>query len=402
MKKKHSKRAAKSENLGFSTKAIHAGEKMDAEGSLHTPLYANSNYGFKNTRELLDIIKGKKQGNLYTRYGTNPTINAAERKLAVLEGGKKALTFASGIAAETAALLAHLNPGDEVVALGDLYGGTYGLMQGVLTRFDIRTRFIIGAEAQALKGLAGERTRMIFFESPTNPNLDIFDIKRVAAAARKIGALSVIDNTFASPYNQNPLALGVDLVVHSATKYLGGHSDLTGGVVIGSKKLLEPIWNWRTMTGGIMSPETSFMLLRSLRTLGVRVARQNATALAVAGWLEKQAKVLRVSYPGLRSHAGHRIAKRQMRGFGGMISFEVRGGKKPAAKVAESLKLFALAASLGGVESLVTQPITTTHYAMDPAERKRRGISDGQLRISCGLEESEDLIADLAQALRKA
>lgn len=243
------------------------------------------------------------------------------------------------------------------------------------------------------------RTKIVFFETPTNPQMEVIDIAEAVRMARAAGALVVVDNTFASPLNQSPLEFGADLVIHSTTKYLGGHSDLTGGVVIGRAELLAPIWGWRKNLGQMMAPEVAFLLMRSLRTLAVRVRHQNETALAVARFLHDHPKVARVNYPGLPDFPGHNVAASQMRGFGGMISFVCKGDAQQTASVVDRLRYFTIAASLGGVESLVTQPITTTHHGVTPAERARRGIVDGMVRLSVGLEDAEDLIADLQQAL---
>ena len=240
---------------------------------------------------------------------------------------------------------------------------------------------------------------MVFFETPTNPALELFDIAAIAELAHAQGALAVVDNTFASPVNQNPLALGADFVVHSATKYLGGHSDLTAGALMGKKELIMPVWSWRKNLGQTIAPEIAAQLARSLRSLTLRVERQNATAMRIAEALRTHPKVARVLYPGLPDFPGHDLARRQMKGFGGMLTIEVAGDGKAATRVADALKLFALAPSLGGVESLVTQPCTTTHHGLTPEERARRGISDAMLRLSVGLEDAGDLIADLEQAL---
>ena len=258
---------------------------------------------------------------------------------------------------------------------------------------------MLGNELADLPQQFRETTRLVFFETPTNPNLEVLDIRHIAALAKEKGALTVVDNTFASPVNQQPLELGADIVVHSATKYLGGHSDLTGGLVIASAELLAPIWVWRKNLGQMMAPEVAFLLARSLRTLAVRVQAQNQTAQQVAEFLQQQPQVLRVNYPGLKAFAGYAVAREQMSGFGGMLSFVFDGDAAATAAVVDRLQLFSIAASLGGVESLVTQPITTTHYAMLPEERSRRGIPDGMVRLSVGLEDAEDLIADLRQAL---
>ena len=384
---------------GLATLCIHGGEAMDAQGALHTPLYNHSTFGFPSTQALLDVVEGRAEGNLYTRYGLNPTIRAVERKLALIEGGEAALVFGSGMAAASAIFLAHCGSGDHVVCVGDVYGGTFELLASNLPKFGITTTFLLGNEIERLAGALTARTRLVFFETPTNPNMEVIDIAATAKVARAAGALTVVDNTFASPVNQSPLALGADLVMHSATKYLGGHSDLTGGVVIGAQALVRTIVPWRKNLGQAMAPDVAFLLSRSLRTLTVRVRQQNENAQAVAQFLSTHPKVRQVNYPGLPSSPGHAIAARQMRGFGGMISFVYAGDTAATAAMVDRLRLVAIAPSLGGVETLVTQPITTTHHDLDPAERQRRGIVDGLVRLSIGLEDAADLIADLRQAL---
>ena len=384
---------------GLSTRCIHSGEKIDAEGAIHVPLYNHSTFGFASTEALLDVVEGRREGNLYTRYGLNPTIRTVERKLADLEGGAAALAFSSGMAAEAATFMAHCRAGDHIVCIGDVYGGTFELLGDNLPELGIETTFILGSEAHKLDEVMRPNTRIVFFETPTNPSMEVIDIAAVARATHGAGALVVVDNTFASPVNQSPLELGADLVIHSATKYLGGHSDLTGGVVIGPEGLVQVIGPWRKNLGQMMAPEVAFLLARSLRTLVVRVRQQNATAQAVAEFLQGHSKVVQVNYPGLGNFPGHAVAQRQMTGFGGMVSFVYDGDAGATAAVVDRLQLFTIAASLGGVESLVTQPITTTHHGLDPAERARRGIVDGMVRLSCGLEDAEDLIGDLGQAL---
>lgn len=384
---------------GISTRCVHAGDHMDGEGALHTPLYDHTTFGFASTSDLLDVVEGRASGNLYTRYGLNPTIRAVEEKLATLEGAEAAYVFSSGMAAEAATFMAHCKTGDQIVCIGDVYGGTYELLSANLPRLGIHTTFLLGSELDGLPELLTPRTRMVFFETPTNPTMEVLDIRRIADVARARGVLTVVDNTFATCINQHPLALGADLVVHSATKYMGGHSDLTGGVVMGSKALLEPIWGWRKNLGQMMAPEVAHLLGRSLRSLAVRVRAHNDAGLAVAKFLSRQPKVKVVHYPGLESHPGYATAKKQMKGMGGMVSFVYDGDAKQTAALCDRLTLFALAPSLGGAESLVTQPITTTHHGMTPTERWRRGIVDGLVRLSCGLEDPADLCADLEQAL---
>jgi cystathionine gamma-synthase/methionine-gamma-lyase len=387
---------------GLSTRCVHAGEELDEQGAIHSALYNHSTFGFKNTADLLDVVEGRTEGNLYTRYGLNPTVRSLEKKLADLENGEAALAFGSGMAAEAATFFAHAKAGDHIVCIGDVYGGTYELLSANLPEVGIETTFLLADEVGELPSALTERTRIVFFETPTNPALDVIDIRAIAEAARDTGALIVVDNTFATPVNQNPLDLGADLVVHSATKYLGGHSDLTGGAVIGNAELLAPISMWRKNLGQMIAPEVAFLLARSIRTLVVRVRAQNATARAVAGFLRGHPRVARVNYPGLDAPADPEVASNQMRGFGGMISFVYDGDALQTAAVVDRLRVFSIAASLGGVESLVTQPITTTHHGMTPEERARRGIVDGMVRVSCGLEDAKDLIADLELALRGA
>jgi cystathionine gamma-synthase/methionine-gamma-lyase len=385
--------------LGLSTQCIHAGEKLDAHGGIHPPLYNHSTFGFHSTKDVLDVVEGRAEGSLYTRYGLNPTIRSVEAKLAALEGGEMAWVMSSGMAAEAATFLAHCKTSDHIVCIGDVYGGTFELLGKNLPALGIETTFLLGRELDRLADVITPKTRIVFFETPTNPNMEVIDIERVAKVAKARGALTVVDNTFATPVNQKPLALGADIVIHSTTKYMGGHSDLTGGVVIGPKDLVGPIWGWRKNLGQMMAPEVAFLLARSLRTLVIRVKAHNETGMYVAERLSKHPRVRRTNYPGLPSFPGHEIARRQMSGFGGMVSFVLDGDAKATATMVDKLSLFTIAPSLGGVESLVTQPITTTHHDVAPDDRARRGIDDGMVRLSCGLEDAEDLWADLEQAL---
>lgn len=382
---------------GLATRAIHGSTGKDAHGSPHTPIYNTTTFAFPSTADLLYVVDGMKPGALYTRYGLNPTIFALEETLAGLEGAELAWAFCSGMAAETALFLTYGLDG--IVCIGDAYGGTLELLATQLPLLGIKTHFLLGSELDRLDQLLIDGPKLVFFETPTNPTLELIDIRAIAAKAHIYGAKLAVDNTFASPVNQRPLELGADFVVHSATKYLGGHSDLTAGVLMGSKALLMPVWNWRKNLGSMIAPETASLLSRSLRTLVVRVRQQNASAQAVAEAMARHPKVARVFYPGLPDFPGHELAKDQMHGFGGMVTIEVRGDGADATAVADRLRLFALAPSLGGAESLVTQPCTTTHHGLAPEERQRRGISDAMLRLSVGLEDAADLIADLEQAL---
>jgi cystathionine gamma-synthase/methionine-gamma-lyase len=381
------------------TRSVHAGEERDPQGAIHTPLYNHSTFAFESTSALLDVVEGRAPGNLYTRYGLNPTIRSVESKLADLEGGEQALAFSSGMAAEAATFLAHTRTGDHIVCIGDVYGGTFELLGDNLPQHGITTTFLRADEVGTLPEVLTDRTRVVFFETPTNPTLDVFDIATIAEQSHAVGALAVADNTFATPVNQNPLRHGADLVIHSATKYLGGHSDLTAGALIGPAELLGPVAMWRKNLGQIIAPETAFLLARSLRSLPVRVRAQNDTAAAVAAFLSTHPRVTKVNYPGLATGEAKRIVDAQMRGSGGMLSAVLDATADQTAAVVDRLRLFSIAPSLGGVESLVTQPITTTHHGLDPAERARRGIADSMVRLSVGLEDADDLVADLAQAL---
>ena len=386
------------EPRGLATRCVHAGELPDAHGSPHTPVYTTTTFAFPSTAAILDVVEGRATGSLYTRYGLNPTVQSLEAKLAAIEGAEAALAFASGMAAEAALFLAHGRAG--IVCIGDAYGGTLELIGQQLPLLGIPTHLLLGTELDRLDELLVGGARLVFLETPSNPTLEVFDIAAIAARAHARGALLVVDNTFASPVNQQPLALGADLVVHSATKYLGGHSDITAGALMGAKALIDAVWPWRKNLGQTPAPETAALLARSLRTLVVRVRQQNATALAVAQAMASHPRVARVLYPGLPSFPGHALAARQMAGFGGMLTIEVAGDGAGASAVVDRLKLFAIAPSLGGVESLATQPVTTTHHGLDPEERARRGITDSMLRLSVGLEDAQDLIDDLNQALR--
>jgi cystathionine gamma-synthase len=383
---------------GLATRAIHGSSGRDAFGSPHTPIYNTTTFAFRSTADLLDVVEGNKPGSLYTRYGLNPSIVALEETLAGLEGAQQAWAFCSGMAAESALFLTHGREG--VVCIGDAYGGTLELLSSQLPLLGIRTHLILGSEIDRLDALLAAGAKLVFCETPGNPTLELIDIPALAARVHAHGARLAVDNTFASPVNQRPLALGADFVVHSATKYLGGHSDLTAGTLMGSKELLAPVWNWRKNLGSMIAPETASLLSRSLRSLVVRVRQQNATAQLIAEAMARHRGITRVMYPGLPDFPGHDLARRQMDGYGGLLTIEVSGGGIAATRVADRLRLFALAPSLGGAESLVTQPCTTSHHDLSPEERRRRGISDAMLRLSVGLEDPADLIADLEQALR--
>lgn len=382
---------------GTATRMIHGGAIKDALGSPHLPLYDTTTFKFDTTRQLLDVVEGHREGFLYTRYGANPTIQDLEAKLASLDDAEAALVFSSGMAALSALFLAHGRRG--IVCIGDAYGGTLELLSEQLPGLGFSTYQLFASDLQQLEQLLADGVGMVFFETPTNPRLELLDIEKIATMAHAHGALVAVDNTFATPINQQPLKLGADIVMQSATKYLGGHSDLTGGVLAATRALLAPVRPWRKNLGQMLAPETAHKLSRSLATLTLRVAQHNANALAIARFLQAHPSITRVYYPGLPDSPDYALAARQMRGFGGMVTFEVDSTKRDAGKVVERFKVISLAPSLGGVESLVTQPVTTSHHDMSEEERARRGISESMVRLSVGLEDVVDLIADLEQAL---
>jgi cystathionine gamma-lyase len=358
-------------------------------GATVVPIYATSTY--------TQAAPGQHKGYEYSRSG-NPTRTALETCLAALEGGERALAFASGLAASNA-VLATLKPGDEIVAAADLYGGTYRLLERVFKPWGLVTRYTEDTSAAGFAKLVTKATKIVWIETPTNPLLQILAIAAIAEATHKAGALLAVDNTFASPYLQQPIALGADLVVHSTTKYLGGHSDVIGGAVIGRKELLQSIAFYQNAAGGVPGPFDAYLTLRGLKTLAVRMDRHSANARRLAAWLSEQPQVERVYYPGLPSHPGHDIAKRQMRDFGGMISLRLKGGGETAKRFLPRTRLFSLAESLGGVESLVCHPATMTHASIPADVRLARGVDDGLIRLSVGIEDAEDLQEDLRQAL---
>lgn len=384
---------------GISTRCVHEGEITDQFGSPHTPIYQTSTFVFPTTKDIIDTVQGKKPGPLYTRYGLNPNIMVLEKKLASLEGAEAALVFGSGMAAEAATFFAHGKNG--VVCIGDAYGGTMELLDSQLRSLGFEVHFLLGSQFDQLEDILKQGVGMVYFETPTNPVLEIFDIEEISKLAHRYGALVCIDNTFATPVNQNPLSLGADLVVHSATKYLGGHSDITAGVAMGSAELIEQIIPWRKNLGQVPAPEVAALLARSVRSLVLRVERQNDSAFRIAKDLQGHPRIKRVLYPGLEDLPGHEIAAKQMTGFGGMFTLELDADFEETARFADRLKIVRIGPSLGGAESLCTQPVTTTHSGLTDEERERRGITSSMVRFSVGFEEPEDLIADIRQALEE-
>jgi methionine-gamma-lyase len=391
-------RRANSPRWGDATIAIHAGEpKHGRNGPVAPTIERTSNFVFANTAEMKRWAEGKSKAYIYTRMG-NPTLAVAEAKLAALEGAEAAIVTASGMAAISSALLATLQSGDELIATRQIYGGAYRLLRDLLPSFGIVVRYV-ETDLDGADRLLNERTRALYVETPTNPTLKVVDLRKAAAIGRRHDIVTLVDNTFASPVLQKPISLGIDLVAHSATKYLGGHSDLIAGVVVGSNKWIARVRERVVYLGGSMDPGAAYLLIRGLKTLEVRVLRQCETAMAVARFLEKHPKVARVHYPGLASHPSHRLARRQMSGYGGMLAFELKGGLAAARRFCDRAKIFLLAGSLGGVESLIVLPEYTSHYNMSAQELAAAGVGPGTVRVSVGLEDAADLIADLRQAL---
>ncbi len=381
------------------TDILHAGEGVPSSATpITTPIYSATTFTFPNAAELEKFQQGTSKYYIYSRYA-NPTVQAAEAKLAAAEGGEAALVTGSGMAATSTALFGLLQAGDEVLCASSIYGGTLQVLTQFLDRFGITTRFVSLEALVNVGTLIGPKTKVLWFETPTNPTLRCVDIASVAAACRAKGVISIVDNTFASPINQRPLALGADLVMHSATKYLNGHSDVTAGALIGAHAIIDRVKPARKLLGGILEPASAYALARGMKTLAVRVAQHNANAQAVAEFLEQQKQVSRVFYPGLASHPDAAVARKQMTGFGGMICFECAGGYEGAVRTFDRLQLFQRAASLGGVESLCSLPVLTSQYGLDDTQLAAAGVTRGMLRLSVGLESSTDLIDDLRQAL---
>jgi cystathionine beta-lyase/cystathionine gamma-synthase len=384
---------------GPATELIHAGEvDRIAAVPLTTPIYETTTFVFDNAEEVRAYNEGRSSKYLYSRY-TNPTVVSVEQKLAALDHAEAALTFSSGMGATATVLMAHVKAGDEVICAAAIYGGTLHLLHDLLANFGVTPRFVSLDDLANLDRVIGGKTRLVWFESPINPTLRCVDIRRVADACRARGVLSVIDNTFASSMNQQPLALGVDLAMQSTTKYLNGHSDVTGGMVSGPTALVAPIEKARRLLGTVMDPHPAYALGRGLKTLPVRVERHNANARVVAEFLAGDRRVTHVYYPGLASHPDHDIARRQMSGFGGMICFDLGGSYDRAARCYDRLQIVKRAASLGGIESLVSMPVLTSQWGHTDEQLEAAGVTRGMLRLSVGLEDAADLIADLDQAL---
>ncbi len=386
---------------GFATRAIHFGyDPAEEQGALTPPLHLTSTFAFDSAEAGAAIFAGEQPGYFYSRI-SNPTLDLLERRCADLEGAEAGVALASGMGAICAVLWSFLSPGDEIVTDKTLYGCTFAFMRHGLARFGITVTHADMTDPEAFRAALSPRTRLVYFETPANPNMRLVDIAAIAAIAHRQGARVVVDNTYATPVLTRPVALGADIVVHSATKYLGGHGDLVGGIAVGSAEDMREVrlFGMKDMTGAVMAPFNAMLILRGLKTLKLRMERHCANAMAVAQMLEAHPAVAQVFYPGLPGFAQHALAARQMPGFGAMIAFELRGGLEAGRAMMNRLRLIARAVSLGDAETLIQHPASMTHSTYTPEERAAHGITEGLIRLSVGLEEVEDILADLAQAL---
>lgn len=385
--------------VGESTLAIHGGRRLpDVAHALSMPLYLTSSFTFDSAEQGAERFAHPEEGYIYTRLA-NPTVDATASKIAALEGAESALLTSSGMAAISTTLCALLVPGQEIVAGRVLYGSTLMLLKRMEHKCGMRIRYVDATNPGDLRAAVTPRTRLIYIETPDNPLLGVVDIAAVAEIAQRVGARVVVDNTFATPFNQRPLELGADLVVHSATKYLGGHGDLIAGAVVGSAQLVQAVREELKEKGAICEPFTAWLLQRGLKTFALRMERHNANGLAIARFLQEHPRVERVYYPGLETNPHYGVARRQMRGFGGVLSFEVKGGLEAGMKLVNAVRLCTRAVSLGDAETLIEHPASMTHAAVPPEERRAAGLTDGLVRLAVGLEDAEDIIADLDQAL---
>lgn len=386
---------------GFSTRAIHAGyEPAQEGGALVPPLHLSSTFAFDTVEEAGAAFSGEQPAHFYTRI-SNPTLDLLERRIADLEGAAAGVSFGSGMGAITSVLWSLLEPGDEILADKALYGCTFSFLNHGLARFGITVRHVDMSDIDAVIAAVSDKTRVVYFETPANPTMTLVDIAAVSAIARAHDVLTVVDNTYATPLITRPIELGADVVVHSATKYLGGHGDLVAGIAVGSQDIMERVrlYGLKDMTGAAMSPFNAMLILRGLKTLSLRMERHSQTGLAVARWLSAHPQVRTVAYPGLEDGPQHALAKAQMRHFGGMIAFELEGGYEAGVKMMNAMRLALRAVSLGDAETLIQHPASMTHSAYSPEERALHGISNGLVRLSVGLEDADDILGDLEQAL---
>jgi O-succinylhomoserine sulfhydrylase len=384
---------------GFDTRAVRSGQHRTNEGENSEPIFATSSYVFKSAAEAAARFSGEKPGNIYSRF-TNPTVRTFEERLAALEGGERCVATGSGMAAILSTCLALLKSGDHIVSSRNIFGPTVLLFNNYLGKFGIETSYVPLSDYSAWEKAIKPNTRLLFLETPSNPLTEIADIARLAKLAHAKGCLLVVDNCFCTPALQLPLKLGADVAIHSATKYLDGQGRCVGGAVVGNKELVgEKVYGFMRTCGPSLSPFNAWVFLKGLETLSLRMKAHSANALELARWLEKQKRVKRVYYPGLVSHPQHRLAKKQQSGFGGIVSFELKGGKDAAWKLIDSTRVISITANLGDTKSTITHPATTTHGRLTPEQRQEAGINDGLIRISVGLEDNEDLKKDLARGL---
>ena len=390
------------DNYRFATKAVHSGQSPDpSTGSVVLPIYTTSTFAFKDADQGAARFAGTEEGYIYTRLG-NPTVKALEKNVADLENGEAARACASGMAAITTAVLTAVKKNDHVVSTDCVYGGTIKLFLDILSKFGVDFTLVDTSNTENIKSALRENTRLIYLETPTNPTLKLTDIREVAKIAEERNVVTMVDNTFMSPYFQRPIELGADVSLHSLTKYLGGHSDLVGGIIVGSAAFIKSVDPVLKNTGPTLGPFEAWLTLRGIKTLPLRMQKHNENALKIAEFLESHPKIERVYYPGLKSHPQHELAKRQMSGFGGVICFEVKGGLETGKRLMNSVKLCTLAVSLGAVETLIEHPASMTHAIVPKDERKKAGITDNLVRLSVGIEDGEDVAQDLEEALAQA
>lgn len=385
------------EETGFNTRAIHSA-RDPKYSSISAPIFQSSTYLLESCEHGRDLASQVAPTEFYSRWG-NPTVRTLENAIASLEGAEAALAVASGMAAASTAIVSNVKSGDHVVAGQSLYGEAPVLLGTILPRFGVETTFVEQEDISSFERALRPNTRLIYVESPANPTMVLADFEAIAAIAKPRRILTITDNTFATPYNQQPIRLGFDACVHSATKYFGGHSDLTAGVIAGSRAFIDRVWNHYRVFGPVLAPNDAWLVSRGIKTLGLRMEQHNRNAVAVAKFLAGHAAVARVNYPGLESHPQHGLAKKQMSGFGGMLSFELKGGYEAGRTFANSLKTVLLAVSLGGVDSLVSHPASMTHSFVPRDQREAAGITDGLIRMSVGCEDVQDIIEDLSKAL---
>lgn len=388
----------------FATRAIHHGyDPLENEGALTPPLHLTSTFAFDSAEAGAEMFAGARPGHFYSRI-SNPTNDLLERRIATLEGAEAGLALASGMGAITAVLWTLISPGNEIIVDETLYGCTFAFMNHGLKKFGVKITHVDMTDPAKLEAAISDKTKVVYFETPANPNMRLVDIAAISGIGRQAGATVVVDNTYATPFLTRPIEFGADIVVHSATKYLGGHGDVVAGLAVGSAEMIQQIrlFGMKDMTGAVMAPFSAMLVLRGIKTLSIRMERHCANAMAVAGLLANTPGVTEVHYPGLESFPQHDLAKRQMSGFGAMIAFEMSGGIEAGRQMMNRLKMIGRAVSLGDTETLIQHPASMTHSTYTPEERKVHGISDGLIRLSVGLEDVDDILDDLRQALRSA